>query len=100
MAEGTFYPLITLMLMSPLVGIDNKRVLHGIEMGPVAGSVWKKRKTLDAACGKRVRFWAVAGAPVQWPTQAALPGDYERCRECWVATGKKRPMVTIKNGAE
>lgn len=96
MAEGTFYPLITLMLMSPLVGIDRKHTLHAIEMGPIAGSVWKKRKTCDAACGARVKFWSPGTEPVQWPTQAKLPGDYVRCRECWLATGKKRPAVTIE----
>lgn len=44
-----------------------------------------------APCGaKHLRFVSNAERQVLlWPVRAE--GPFERCRECWVATGKKRP---------
>ena len=56
--------------------------------------------TMHAPCGASVMLlpWPWPhGDPVPWPPQARMRGvATTRCRECWVATGRKRPACRIE----
>jgi len=85
--------MFTLICLGPLAGARKRdpHVIHAITLenglhGFVTG------RMPQAACGvKHLRYFATAdgGKVLVWPIRAK--GELTRCRECWVATGKKRP---------
>lgn len=78
-------------LTSPVCGVAGTQ-LHGVRRATRDPKI--KRKTHDAACGKRVHLLghAVLGEPgslitAQWPPYAtdAREWGYERCQDCMKA---------------
>jgi len=113
--RGTLWPLLTtaelapwlfgLAFDAPLVGVlvrwPNK--LHAITLdGVVAGAF---RGTFESACGMRGLRLSKAQAGDQriaapWPPRLkGMPSDMERCRICWIETGRRRPRCEWKAAA-
>lgn len=91
--------LIGVALDAPVMGVSKRwpNTVHAVEMGEVIAG-WD-RGTFVSACGKRgLRFWGhevqgtLVAAPFP-PRVKGMPEDLTRCRECWVATGKKAPRT-------
>lgn len=87
--------LIALMFTGPHVGIRQRwpNVLHAVTSEGLPIKSWPKGLAVSA-CGKRgVRLVQSGDGPVSWPPRVrSLPAGYERCAECFVATGKPRPQ--------
>ncbi len=84
--------LLSAALDAPLLAVLKRwpNTTHAITMESVIDG-WD-RGTFTSACGmKTLRLVGNGnGAAVCWPPR--IKGcPMERCRECWVATGKKRP---------
>lgn len=85
--------LINLMVNGGVLSGAQKRkpkVIHAITTEAfIKAGLGQRMPT--APCGaKHLRFVSNAEHQVLlWPVRAE--GPFERCRECWVATGKKRP---------
>lgn len=88
-------PLIIAALAAPLTAISRRwpTVLHAAEMETII-SAWPNG-TVTAACGKarlRLLAWGADRTMVPWPPRVdSLPADWTRCRDCHMATGRKRP---------
>jgi len=91
--------LVAVMFDAPVMGVSRRwpNTVHAVDMeGVVEG--WG-RGTFKSTCGKTgLRFWGhevegvLCAAPFP-PRVKGMPDSTERCRECWVLTGKKRPRV-------
>ena len=91
--------LLGAALDAPLIGIRKRwpATIHAIEMGQVVDG-WE-RGTFTSACG--VSGLRLEGVNMEQQTIAVrfpprlqgMPSDRDRCRPCWVATGRKRPRV-------
>lgn len=85
--------LLAAMFTAPLIGVNLRypERLHAVDMD-VLPAAWPNR-CVSAPCGaKRLRIMKSGDFIVPWPPDSrSLPEGWERCRECWVATGKKRP---------
>lgn len=80
------------MLNAPLCATSKRwpRVLHAAPLDEVVGA-YATGRTITAPCGApRLRLVADGGQPVLWPPPAKC-APLQRCRECWLATGRKRP---------
>lgn len=88
--------IITVLIHGPLCGATkrNPALVHAIDI-EAAAALAKGRAVVTAPCGaKNVRFIVSPdGLIAPWPLRA--DGPITRCRECWVATGKKRPRCTF-----
>lgn len=84
--------LLNLMVHGPLVGVQKRKptVAHAITYETFIDAGLGQRMP-TAPCGaKHLRFLSdTAGRVCLWPIYQ--DGPMERCRECWLATGKKRP---------
>lgn len=95
MTEGP--TLIDVVFTAPVIGVRKREPLklHALTLRAVA-SAWpngKPKRLPVAACGvSGVRILSDGPHSVlPWPPPARGAVGFERCRECWVATGKKRP---------
>ena len=83
---------------APLVGVSKRwpKVLHAITMENVIRD-WESNTT-TAACGRsQLKILGTKnGYALPWPPLHRCAPD-ERCRPCWVATGKKRPRIKRKS---
>jgi hypothetical protein len=83
--------LIEAALNAPLIAINPrwKNVMHAAEMETIIDA-WPNG-TVTSVCGKpRLRLLA---GPGLWPPRVK-GSPMARCRDCWEATGKKRPRST------
>lgn len=88
--------LFNLMVYGPLGGVQKRKpdVVHAITTEAFIKADLG-RLLPEAPCGaKHLRFVGLRGDDgpdrvLLWPIRAK--GELTRCRECWVATGKKRP---------
>jgi hypothetical protein len=92
--------LFAAALAAPLIGVRKRwpDIHHAIDLDAVCEG-WD-RGTYRSACG--LTGLRMVGAypqgyegvhAVQWPPRvSAMPDGVQRCRECWVATGKARPV--------
>jgi hypothetical protein len=85
--------LVSLLVLAPLGGVQKRdpKTVHAITMEAGMDALLSGRLAV-AACGKKhLRFVSTAdgGKVLVWPIRAK--GELTRCRECWVATGSKRP---------
>lgn len=94
--------LVTLLMAEPVVAVDpgEDTTLHAVTADGIDAGDWPT-PVLRSACGvsgvKLVENAGYAGDPVPWPPPArGLPEGFSRCRECWVATGKKRPRARVQ----
>jgi hypothetical protein len=88
--------LMTALVYAPLVGIRKRwpNVAHAVEIDELIRA-WPSGSPLPvAACGVRgLRLISDdVNAIIPWPIPAR-GGPMERCRECWVVTGSKRPRA-------
>ena len=80
---------MVLRLGAPWIGIADApadKTLHAVAEFPLAGP-------LRSACGLEVKLVGRpigSQNPIPWPPPARME-HLRRCRECWVATGKRRP---------
>jgi hypothetical protein len=84
--------LLDAALNAPLSGISMRwpRAIHAVELDELIAK-WLKKRTYTAPCGARhLRLLASEGRPLLFPPPAIVD-DIPRCRDCWVATGRKRP---------
>lgn len=88
-------------------GVDRANVVHAItahhfgEVRQARRERRSRRKTYDAVCGRRfvkLMVVGITGRPGEhvthgWPppVRHLAQEDRERCRECWIRTGRKRP---------
>lgn len=82
--------LITCLIHAPLVAVSKRwpNKLHAAPMEAIA-TAWPDG-TVTAPCGARgLRLVRIGDRVALWPPYAKGPA--ERCRECWLATGKRRP---------
>lgn len=84
--------LMNLMVLGDLGGVQKRKpnVVHAITYKTfIAAGCGKRLPT--APCGaKHLYFLSTPkGEVLLWPIR--YRGEMVRCRECWVATGKKRP---------
>jgi hypothetical protein len=110
MLAGT--SLVAIMLNAPVAAIavrGSDRVVHAVDMDGVhgfPGTRTERRTTCDAACGARVRLIGCTVDTGEGTTSSAVAlfppyvaplraSGGERCRACWVATGRMRPRMTI-----
>lgn len=91
-------PLFGAMVFAPLVAINPRwpRVLHAVEMEEIAHA-WPNG-SVTSECGRsRLRVLASGSDLVLWPPRVkGLTPDHERCADCYVATGRKRPRSTFR----
>lgn len=97
--EGaTVTSLLGAMLDAPLIAVSKRHpyMLHAVDGGEVAGA-WPDG-TVTAPCGRSgLRLLADGERVLPWPPRAkGLSPEHERCRECWVSTGSKRPRSQMK----
>jgi hypothetical protein len=83
--------LVSLALSAPHCAlVVGSSVLHAVTLEGLLSTL--NGEELMSACGKGVKVlpWPLDSEnPIPWPP--AVKGPFARCRECWVATGKKRP---------
>lgn len=89
--------LMTLMVHGPLGGAQKRKpnVVHAITYKEfIDADLGRLMPT--APCGaKHVRFISDGeGRVLLWPIRDK--GPLTRCRECWIATGKKRPRSVVE----
>lgn len=80
------------MLNAPICATSKRwpRVLHAAELDELVPALYKGR-TITAPCGAaHLRPLADQGVVVLWPPPFKC-APLRRCRECWIATGRKRP---------
>lgn len=86
--------LFALLLFAPWTACRScqPKVLHAVTMEGIPNP--GARRLCTTACGlKGARIVASGHAGVQWPPRvASLPEGVTRCRDCYVATGKPRPV--------
>lgn len=96
------WPLFSLMLAAPLVGVRKRwpDVLHAVTDDGLPIKTWP-HGTARSACGLTgVRLLSLApGGPIPWPVQQRLPNGWVRCEACHEATGRKRLRARIKENA-
>ena len=84
--------LLNLMVLGPLVGVQKRRkdVAHAITYETFIEAGCGQRLP-TAPCGAKHLYFLsdAAHRVVLWPIYDK--GEMTRCRECWIATGKKRP---------
>lgn len=85
---------ITLAFFGPLCGVTKQKpdVLHALTVDALDDVL--AGRTMTAACGKKRVFFVGMKKDdtvhvALWPPRAK--GEFTRCYDCWVATGKKRP---------
>lgn len=91
--------VLALMLGAPWSAVDPELDRPDLIHAATAGHIMAANPDpgvgephLAAPCGARVRILAKDGYPVGWPPRVStLPAGIERCRDCWEATGRKRP---------
>lgn len=92
--------LLGLMFDAPLVGLLKRwpDTLHAVEMKAVIDGALG-RGTFRSACGRRgLRLLGqdLDGSylAARWPPRLrGMPKKIERCRECWLETGRMRPRT-------
>lgn len=87
--------LVQLLLVVPVCAVvaEDEITVHALDADGVNASDWPDGEHFTA-CGEPVAAVIPDGdtqRPALWPCPARLPEGFVRCRECWVATGKKRP---------
>jgi hypothetical protein len=80
--------------------LDGREVMHAAPTKDVYRRP-KRRKTVDAVCGKRAKPYGVSCSTpdsadgvmlVEWPPRITqLPGGMTRCLECQRSTGNRKP---------
>lgn len=109
MTAAQRYPLQTALRASPLLFTlaftaphcairpskkADSYVLHAVTMEAIIDA-YDGRKTFTAACGAdKVKILSVemkGEGALPWPPRIAGLAPMSRCRDCWIATGKKRP---------
>lgn len=92
--------LFGLAFGAPLIGVLKRwpHRMHAVDMdGVIKGSLG--RGTFEAACGLGgLRLWGYTANDrtfaTPWPPRIkGMPDGFERCRECWEATGRMRPRA-------
>lgn len=95
--------LLALLLNAPLCGVVKRQrrrplVLHAITMEQVGdgwqgGDFRKRQARFVSACGREgIAAFGIEGDPLLWPPRVrGLPPSLTRCRECHLATGRRRP---------
>lgn len=98
--------LMTLSVWVPVVGVRKRwpNVLHAVTFDGLPVKTWPRGQA-TAACGVRnVRVWSLDDEgclPVPWPPSTrGMPRGYTRCKECWDATGRKRPRSQWRREGE
>ena len=89
---------------APLIAISLRwpKTLHAVTMEQVIHG-WK-RGTFKSACGRKgLRLLGIGSeekVAARWPPGLKGLAPYVRCRDCWEATGKKRPRTYRALGEE
>ena len=94
--------LLAVLLDAPISGASRRypRVIHAIDGAQIVNA-WPDR-TVAAVCGaKRLRLLVKDEMALPWPPalkglDLLEGGGRERCRECWVETGKMRPRWRVR----
>lgn len=103
-------PFVVFLFGAPLTARSRRwpRVLHAVTLDGLIDGYKSGRWTFTAACGRtslrlegRPTLLDPSGNrhangpyPVPWPPSTrGLPADMERCRDCWIVTGKPHPRV-------
>lgn len=90
---GVTVTIAELLFSAPHCAVDpaDPDLIHAARLQdifPVTGS----STTVTAPCGASgLKVLASDGHPVAWPPAVRGLAPARRCRECWVATGRKRP---------
>lgn len=92
--------LMYLLLGAPWLAAEPGvgRVIHAATMKMLTSPTGE----MESPCGVAVKLLPLPwpdGEAVPWPPQHRLPPPMTRCRECWVATGRKRPRSRLEVGA-
>lgn len=95
--------LVQLLLVVPVCALarGGDLAVHALDADGVNAKDWPKGEH-STACGLLVDAVLPDGPsrrPALWPCPARLPEGFVRCRECWVATGKKRPRSQVEVSA-
>lgn len=99
------YGMLAAIFEAPLQASSRRwpKLIHAVDVDAIGDFFVHSRKTMTAVCGARqVRLVVMlrqvgdeqvpGGAP--WPPRVkGMPEQRERCRECWVATGKPCPRT-------
>jgi len=85
--------LIAVALDAPIMAVLRRwpKTTHAVTFEAIIEGWW--RGTFTSACGIRsLRLVGHDGLAARWPPKVKHC-PYVRCRECWVATGKRRPRT-------
>lgn len=89
--------MLNLIIYSPVGGVTKQKpnVVHAITIETGLHGCTRSQ-TVEAVCGKKRVFFLSdkEGRVLLWPIHAK--GTMERCHECWVATGSKRPRKATR----
>jgi hypothetical protein len=102
-------PLIALALAAPLCAIEPGKgslVVHAVTMEEVVRKGLSDEPALDDALGCLTAPCGATGllvigehlgqeVPLPWPPRVKGLAPGVRCRECWVATGRKKPRCGV-----
>ena len=87
----------TLIILGPLAGVQKRKptVVHAITRETGMDGFLSGRLPVAACGAKHLRYVATKDGErvLVWPIRAK--GELTRCRECWVATGSKRPRKAV-----
>ncbi len=91
--------LIEAMFLAPLIGVSKRwpKTFHAIEFKPMIRP-WMEGKSYTAACGRTGLRIVAADGIIPWPPPHRM-ARHERCRPCWVKTGKPRIRARLKEDA-
>ncbi len=93
--------LFDVVFNGPLIGVSKRwpKTFHALE-GKTMIRPWLDGKAYTAACGKaglRIVAQDERGM-IPWPPPHRM-NSHERCRPCWLATGKPRIRARLKEDA-
>jgi hypothetical protein len=88
--------LVTYALLAPFCALEPNAEdsrIHALTMEGIVGVMAGKDSV--SPCGRPVKLFSVpleSEEAIPWPVSTrGLPKPFTRCRECWAATGQKRP---------